>query len=68
MQATVSAFDPETHAGSVLLDDGVEVAFGPEALTGSRLRLLRPGQRVRLETTGAGATLHVQRLQILTLS
>ena len=68
MQATVSVFDPETHAGKVLLDDGVEVPFGPEALTGSRLRLLRQGQRVRLETTGDGAALHVTRLQILTLS
>ena len=39
-----------------------------EALAGSRLRFLRPGQRVRLETTGSGATLRVVGLQILTLS
>lgn len=68
MQATVATFDANTRSGSVLLDDGVEVAFPPEALEGSRLRFLRPGQRVRLETTGEGASLTVDRLQILTLS
>jgi cold shock CspA family protein len=68
MQATVSAYDDETGAGRVLLDDGVELPFGPEALTGSRLRLLRAGQRVRLDTTGSGAGLAIVRLQILTLS
>jgi hypothetical protein len=67
MQATVSAFDPETRVGKVLLDDGVELPFPAEALIGTRLRLLRPGQRVRLATTGAGETLRVTELQILTL-
>jgi 2-phospho-L-lactate guanylyltransferase len=67
MQGTVSAFDADTHAGRVLLDDGVEVPFTGEALAGSRLRLLRPGQRVRLDTTGDGAGLRIERLQILTL-
>jgi 2-phospho-L-lactate guanylyltransferase len=68
MQATVATYDPTTGAGSVLLDDGAEVPFAPDALTGSRLRLLRPGQRVRLATTGSGASLRIDRLQILTLS
>lgn len=68
MQGTVSAFDADTHAGRVLLDDGVELTFTGDALTGSRLRLLRPGQRVRLATTGEGAGLRIERLQILTLS
>jgi cold shock CspA family protein len=68
MQATVSSYDAETGAGRVLLDDGVELAFGAEALTGSRLRLLRAGQRVRLDTTGSGASLAIVRLQILTLT
>ena len=68
MQATVSTFDPTTSAGAVLLDDGVEVPFGPDALAGSGLRLLRPGQRVRLETAGEGRELQVRRLQIVTLT
>jgi 2-phospho-L-lactate guanylyltransferase len=67
VQGTVSAFDDTTHDGRVLLDDGRELGFGGAALEGSRLRLLRPGQRVRLRTTGAGAELEVLGVQILTL-
>ena len=48
MQATVSAYDPDTAAGRVLLDDGVELPFPASALDGTGLRLLRPGQRVRV--------------------
>ena len=68
MQATVATYDPETRAGSVLLDDGVEVPFPAEALAGSRLRLLRPGQRVRVETAGDDAGIRIIALQILTLA
>ncbi len=68
MQATVSAFDTETRSGRVLLDDGVELPFAGEALAGTGLRLLRPGQRVRLTTGGDAARPVVQSLQILTLS
>ncbi len=68
MQATVSSFDPATFDGAVLLDDGVEVSFSHEALADSGIRLLRPGQRVRLATSGAGADLRVEHLQIITLA
>ena len=76
MQATVSSFDADTGAGTLLLDDGVELAFGPDAIAGTGLRLLRPGQRVRIETVGqspdsggdGAAGTEVRRLQILTLA
>ena len=68
MQATVSAFDPDTFSGTVLLDDGVELPFSATALAGSGLRLLRRGQRVRLRTTGSGEDAHVEALQLITLS
>jgi len=68
MQATVSSFDPETWTGVVLLDDGVELPFPSGAVAGSGLRLLRPGQRVRLETTGESDSLQVEHLQIITLT
>jgi len=68
MQATVSTFDPSTGSGAVLLDDGVELAFDAATFRRSGLRLLRPGQRVRIETVGEGADLEVRGLQILTLS
>lgn len=65
MQATVSRFDPTTHEGDVLLDDGLELPFPASALDGTGLRMLRPGQRVRIERDEAGA---VTALQILTLA
>jgi cold shock CspA family protein len=68
MQGTVSSFDTETRNGRVLLDDGVELPFLGEALEGTRLRLLRPGQRVRVDTTDAGGSPTVVGLHILTMS
>lgn len=67
MQATVSRFDNLTRGGAVLLDDGLELPFSEAALQGSGLRLLRPGQRVRISTSGEDADRHVDRLQIITL-
>jgi 2-phospho-L-lactate guanylyltransferase len=67
VQATVSAFDEGTRAGAVLLDDGTEIPFDAEAMAGNGLRLLRRGQRVRIETAGDGGSRRVVRLQILTL-
>ncbi|MFD3512165.1 hypothetical protein [Streptomyces sp. NPDC058657] len=55
MQATAYTYDPETRSGSVLLDDGTPVPFDAPAFDAGGLRLLRPGQRVRLETSGEGA-------------
>lgn len=65
MQATVASFDDETRSGSVLADDGVALPFAAAALEGSRLRLLRPGQRVRISVGADGG---IERLQIVTLS
>ena len=63
MQATVASYDEESRTGSVFLDDGTRVSFGAEALAGTGLRLLRPGQRVKLD----GPPSAIQRIQILTL-
>jgi 2-phospho-L-lactate/phosphoenolpyruvate guanylyltransferase len=49
MQGTVANFDPGARSGTVLLDDGTELPFPTAAFDASGLRLLRPGQRVRLE-------------------
>lgn len=70
VQATVATFEEATRSGSVLLDDGVRLVFGADALIGTGLRLLRPGQRVTLQLDTAD-TEHpvpvVLRVQILTL-
>ncbi|MFI5805411.1 hypothetical protein [Streptomyces sp. NPDC051561] len=54
MQATAYTYDSETRSGSVLLDDGTPVPFDAAAFDAGALRLLRPGQRVRIETSGEG--------------
>ncbi|MEU7213420.1 hypothetical protein AB0B06_34055 [Streptomyces sp. NPDC044989] len=55
MQATAYTYDPESRSGQVLLDDGTPVPFDAAAFDAGGLRLLRPGQRVRIETeTEAG--------------
>jgi 2-phospho-L-lactate/phosphoenolpyruvate guanylyltransferase len=49
MQGTVATYDAGERSGTVLLDDGTELVFPAAAFDASGLRLLRPGQRVRLE-------------------
>ena len=46
VQATVRTYDPAS-GGSVLLDDGAELAYAVEAVR-PELRRLHPGQRVQL--------------------
>jgi cold shock CspA family protein len=62
-QATVSQFDDATGVGAVVYDDGEIAAFDAQAFARSGLRLLRPGQRVRVELTGA----EIVAVTILTL-
>ncbi|MFF9818211.1 hypothetical protein [Streptomyces sp. NPDC014006] len=64
MQATAYTYDPETRCGQVLLDDGTPVPFDAPAFDAGGLRLLRPGQRVRIETEGEGAS---RRITLVTL-
>jgi 2-phospho-L-lactate/phosphoenolpyruvate guanylyltransferase len=49
VQASVATWDPESGAGTALLDDGTPVAFPGTAFEASGLLLLRLGQRLRLE-------------------
>ena len=64
MQATVMRYDAATRSGAVVLDDGTELPFPAEAMAGTGLRLLRPGQRVRIDIADGE---QVTSLQILTL-
>jgi len=64
MQATSYTYDPQSRAGSVLLDDGTPLPFDAAAFDAGGLRLLRPGQRVRIRTEGTGAE---RRVVFLTL-
>ncbi|MFG2789373.1 hypothetical protein [Streptomyces sp. NPDC048419] len=64
MQATAYTYDPNTRDGSVLLDDGTPVPFDAAAFDAGGLRLLRPGQRVRIELEG---TKDSPRITLVTL-
>jgi len=67
MQATVSRFHADTRSGAVILDDGAELSFASDALAGTGLRFLRPGQRVSIDLDEEGGPVRVLRVQILTL-
>ena len=56
MQATVRSHDPANRSGTVLLDDGTELPYDAEAFDAGAVRLLRVGQRVRIEVAGPRVT------------
>ncbi|MDQ7909138.1 cold-shock protein [Phytohabitans sp. ZYX-F-186] len=65
MQGTVATYDPETRSGTLLLDDGTEIGYPPEAFAASGLRLLRLGQRVRIDRDESG---QVRRITLPTFA
>lgn len=59
MQGTVATFDPAGRTGTLILDDGSELALPEAAFAASGLRLLRPGQRLTIETDGGRRVIRV---------
>jgi cold shock CspA family protein len=68
MQGTVFRYDSLTRGGAVLLDDGTELSFAADAIDGTRLRLLRPGQRVRVDVAEVDGHRRVVGVQIFTVA
>ena len=66
MQATAYTYDPATRTGQVLLDDGTPVPFDAPAFDRGGLRLLRPGQRVRIEVEGEKDDRHITLVTLQT--
>ena len=64
MQATVASFSADSRTGVVLRDDGSALPFDESAFAAGGLRLLRVGQRVRLEVDDDGT---ITVLTILTM-
>ena len=62
-QGTIKDFDIQTGAGTVVLDDRVEVAFDTRTFLDSNLEELRLGQRVRFQLDGD----RVSDLQLISL-
>ncbi|MEF3116479.1 hypothetical protein [Streptomyces chrestomyceticus] len=70
MQATAYTYDAQTRSGSVLLDDGTPLPFDAAAFDAGGLRLLRPGQRVRIDVegeVGGGTGTDGRRIVLVTL-
>ncbi|BCB87533.1 cold-shock protein [Phytohabitans suffuscus] len=59
MQGTIATYDPRTRSGTLLLDDGTEIGYPAEAFAASGLRLLRLGQRVRIDCDESGQVTRV---------
>ncbi|HEX7746515.1 MAG TPA: cold-shock protein [Micromonosporaceae bacterium] len=59
MQGTVATFDRRTRTGTLLLDDGTELAFPASAFDASGLRLLRLGRRVRIDADASGSVVRI---------
>lgn len=57
-------YDQQTRSGSVLLDSGAPMTFDARAFDAGGLRLLRLGQRVRLDTDDTG---RITRITLATL-
>jgi hypothetical protein len=66
VQATAFSFSADTRSGSVLLDDGTPLPFDAAAFDAGGLRMLRPGQRVRIRTEGDGTERRVVFLTVQT--
>ena len=60
-------FNPVTRSGTVLLDDGHELGYDAVAFDAGGVRLLRVGQRVRVEVHDDGDARRVTYLTIATL-
>ena len=52
-QGTIKSFDPESRAGTLVLDDQTELSFDSQTFMASGLEELRLGQRVRFELDDA---------------
>jgi 2-phospho-L-lactate guanylyltransferase len=66
-QGTIKDFEGEERIGSLLMDDGTEVAIDAVSVEGSGLRSLRIGQRVRFDLVDETGRKVARNLQIVTL-
>jgi len=65
-QGTVKEFENEERTGSLLLDDGAEVAIDAASVEGSGIRSLRIGQRVKFDLVEDSGRKLARGLRIVT--
>jgi cold shock CspA family protein len=67
VQGTIKDFEDSSRAGSLLTDEGTEVAIDAGSIEGSGLRYLRIGQRVSFDLAEEGGRKIARTLRIVTL-
>ena len=65
-QGTVKHYDEDSGSGSLLLEDGTEIAIDAVSTQHSELRFLRIGQRVRFDLGERDGSPVARRLNIVT--
>ena len=64
-QGTIKSFDPESRAGTLVLDDQTELPFDTQTFQASGLEELRIGQRVRFKLDSEGDQRRVRNLDLV---
>ncbi len=65
-QGTIKEYEDETGTGSLLLEDGREVAIDATSIADEAIRTLRLGQRVKFDLVEADEGLLARDLRIVT--
>jgi cold shock CspA family protein len=65
-QGTIKDYEDETKAGSLLLEDGREVAIDADSIGDAAIRTLRLGQRVKFDLVESDGGLVSRDLRIVT--
>jgi cold shock CspA family protein len=65
-QGTIKDYEDETKSGSLLLEDGREVAIDAESIGDDAIRTLRLGQRVKFDLLETDGRLVARDLRIVT--
>jgi 2-phospho-L-lactate guanylyltransferase len=67
-QGTIKDFDETERTGSLLLDDGTEIAIDATSIEGTEIRMLRLGQRVRFDVLDEAGRKVARSLHIVTFA
>ena len=65
-QGTIKDFEDGERTGTLLLDDGSEIAIDATSLEGSDVRTLRIGQRVKFEIEDRDGSRVARSLKLVT--
>jgi cold shock CspA family protein len=65
-QGTIKDYDPSSKAGSLLMEDGAEIAIDAGSIGDDAIRTLRLGQRVRFDIAQESGHAVARELRLVT--